>query len=50
MKSDHYVHLDVNWAMPALFMSLVAVFILTVQEVFEDYLVKWGFTMQSLKL
>jgi hypothetical protein len=50
MKSHHLINLDVNWATPALLMAGASVFILIIQKVFANYLMRWGFTMASQEI
>lgn len=50
MISDHFVFFGVNWATPTLFMAVAAVFIMAVQKIFADYLMKWGFAMASKEI
>lgn len=50
MASEHFVYFGVNWATPLLFMSTMAVFIITIQKVFAEYLMKWGFAMASKEI
>jgi hypothetical protein len=47
MRSNHFAFFGVNWATPLLFMACCAVFIIAIQKIFADYLMKWGFAMAS---
>lgn len=50
MLSQHFLFFGVNWATPLLFMVFSAVFILTAQNIFASYLMKWGFAMASKEI
>jgi hypothetical protein len=50
MQSHHKVSFEVNWATPALFMAMAAVGIISIQKIFADRLMKWGFTMASVEI
>lgn len=50
MKSGHIFKAEVNWASPVLFMVLCAVILQIVQRLFQDYLNKFGFGMQSKEI
>ena len=50
MKSSHFFTTKVNWATPLMYMTMASVFLIVVQKVFADYLMKWGFTMSSKEI
>lgn len=50
MLSNHIAQPEVNWATPAFFMAAAAVGILLIQKIFSEYLMRWGFTMQSCEI
>ena len=50
MPSKHFIYFGVNWGTPMLFMACVAVFIIAIQKIFADYLMKWGFAMASKEI
>jgi hypothetical protein len=50
MKSDHFFYFGVNWAAPILLMSVAATFLILIQIIFKNYLMKWGFALQSKEI
>jgi len=50
MKSGHVASLEVNWATPMLLLAGAAVIIISIQLVFKDTLMKFGFAMSSKKI
>ena len=50
MLSQHEVSFSIDWGTPALFMATAAVGILAIQKIFSSYLMRWGFTMQSVEI
>lgn len=47
MVSNHEVELRVDWDTPVLLMSFAAIFLLKVQNLLGDRLIRLGFTMQA---
>jgi len=53
MRSGHAFGADlkdsaeINWAFPALFITMAALSIIGLQKVLGEYLTKWGFTLQT---
>lgn len=50
MKSGHVASLEVNWATPMLLLAGAAVIIISIQLIFKDVLMKYGFAMSSKKI
>jgi hypothetical protein len=50
MLSGHTVKIGVNWASPVMLMCLAAILLIAVQKIFADYLMKWGFALQSKEI
>ena len=50
MKSGHKIYLGVNWAAPVLLMCAASIFLIIVQKVFADYLMKWGFALSDQEI
>jgi hypothetical protein len=50
MKSDHFLYVGVDWAAPVLLMSFFATFLILIQIIFKNYLMKWGFALQSKEI
>lgn len=50
MLSSHFVYFGVNWGTPVLFMACCAIFIIAIQKIFADYLMRWGFAMASKEI
>lgn len=50
MPSKHYLDFTVNWASPIFLMAIAAIFLIVIQNVFSDYLQRWGFTLQAKEI
>lgn len=50
MVSQHFAYFGVNWGTPCLYMATCAVFIIAIQKIFADYLMRWGFAMASKEI
>lgn len=50
MKSEHFATLGVNWASPVLLLCMASIFLIAIQKIFADYLMKWGFALQSKEI
>lgn len=50
MKSGHQVYIGVTWAAPLLLMAVASIFLVAVQKIFADYLMKWGFALSDQEI
>jgi hypothetical protein len=50
MKSDHHIDGDINWASPVLLMAVTAILFTGVTKRFQNYLMDWGFALQSKEI